>query len=287
MRQRTRGLPTVKFVPLPAQLGRDADWNFRGKPPVRDVPYVPTPEHVVAKMLDLANVTSNDIVYDLGCGDGRIVITAAKELGARGAGIDIDPDRIKQCELNAINAGVSNRVRFELTSVFRADIAEASVVALYLLPWMNAQLRPRLLTELKPGTRIVAHQFPISGWSADRIVRIAGQDRVVYLWIVPANVAGCWQVALRTRDGVLRHGTIDFEQELQTILPTATLDGRDCPIDDASLCGDRLSLTLDDVVYHARVDGDTIRGSGQRAGGRAQLEIRGQRLKSARALTRQ
>src|SRR5687768_10922608 len=156
--RRTLGAATVKFVPLPAELGRSAAYNFAGKPPIRDVPYVPTPDHVVAKMLDVANVSENDVVYDLGCGDGRIVITAAKERGARGVGIDIDAERIKQCETNAINAGVSDRVRFELTSVFRADIADATVVALYLLPWMNAQLRPRLLAELQPGTRIVAHQ---------------------------------------------------------------------------------------------------------------------------------
>jgi SAM-dependent methyltransferase len=278
------GRQTVKFVPLPAELGRSAAWNFAGKPPVRDVPYVPTPEHVVAKMLDLANVNESDIVYDLGCGDGRIVITAAKERGARGVGIDIDPERIKQCETHAINAGVSMRVRFQLTSVFRAEISDATVVSLYLLPWMNAQLRPKLLSELKPGTRIVAHQFPIAAWPADRIVRIEGQDRVVYLWIVPAQVAGRWQVALRTPDGALRHGTIDIEQEFQTILPTAMLDNTEWPIDNATLTGDRLTFDLAGATYRARVDGQTLRGEGRSNGKRADLEVRGRLLTSGRTL---
>jgi SAM-dependent methyltransferase len=280
-RTRTLGVPTVKFVPLPAELGRTAAYNFAGKPPIRDVPYVPTPEHVVANMLELADVSERDVVYDLGCGDGRIVITAAKERGCRGVGVDIDPERIKQCETNAINAAVSDRVRFELTSVFRAEISEATVVALYLLPWMNAELRPRLLAELRPGTRIVAHQFPIAAWPADRIVRIEGQDRVVYLWIVPAKVAGEWQVALRTADGILRHGTLRWEQEFQTIVGTAMLDGREHAITNATLSGDRINFAVDGVEYRARVDGDTIRGEGRAAGRRAQFEIRA-RLVSGR-----
>src|SRR5688572_16189202 len=229
-------------------------------------------------MLELADVNDRDVVYDLGCGDGRIVITAAKERGCRGVGIDIDPERIKQCETNAINAGVSDRVRFELTSVFRAEISEATVVALYLLPWMNAELRPRLLADLRPGTRIVAHQFPIAAWPADRIVRIEGQDRVVYLWIVPAQIAGQWQVALRTPDGVLRHGTIHFEQELQTIVASAELDGREWTIERPMLSGDLVSFELDGAAYRARVNGDSMRGEARTILRRAELELRGRLL---------
>src|SRR4051812_5931282 len=186
-------------------------------------------------MLALAEVNERDVVYDLGCGDGRIVIAAARECGARGVGIDIDPVRIESCTLNAFNAGVGGLVRFEIKSVFRAEIAEASVVALYLLPWMNAQLRPKLLAELKPGTRIVAHQFAIAQWPADRVAKIAGQDRVVYLWIVPAKVGGRWNCTVRMRDGQLRRGVIEFEQEFQTIVGSAELDGGEVAIESASL----------------------------------------------------
>ena len=274
---RTLGRSTVKFAPLRAELGRSADWNFACKPLVRDVPYVPTPENVVAKMLDVASVGPKDIVYDLGCGDGRIVVTAAKERGARGVGIDIDPERIKQSQLNAINTGVSDRVRFELTSVFRAEISDATVVSLYLLPWMNAQLRPKFLAELKPGTRIVAHQFPIAAWSPDRTVRIPNQDRVVYLWIIPANVKGEWQCTMRTAGGLLRRGTIHIEQEFSTIVCDLVLDGNDVTVDRAKLVGDRMELRIGDVTYVARVEGDQLRGEGCRSDKRGRLEIRARR----------
>jgi SAM-dependent methyltransferase len=271
------GRSTVRFVPLRAELGRSADWNFAGKSPVRDVPYVPTPENVVAKMLEVADVGPKDLVYDLGCGDGRIIVTAAKERGARGVGIDIDPERIKQSQLNAINSGVSDRVRFELTSVFRAEISDATVVSLYLLPWMNAQLRPKLLAELKPGTRIVAHQFSIAAWPADRIVRIPNQDRVVYFWVVPANVKGEWQCTLRTADGILRRGTMRIEQEFSTILCELTLDGNDLTVESANVIGDRMELRIGGVTYFARIERDSLRGAGRRNKHGGRLEIRARR----------
>jgi SAM-dependent methyltransferase len=280
--QRSRGPSTTKFVPLKAELGRTADWNFAGKPPIRDVPYVPTPDHVVAKMLAVAEVNERDVVYDLGCGDGRIVIAAAKECGARGVGIDIDPVRIESCRLNAFNAGVGGRVRFEIKSVFRAEIAEASVVALYLLPWMNAQLRPKLLAELKPGTRIVAHQFAIAQWPPDKVARIEGQDRVVYLWIVPAKVNGRWSCSLRTRDGVLRRGMMTFEQEFQTVVATLELDGREYDVEEATLWGERLRFSIDGATYEAQVSGEMMRGAGHRTanreGRRRELELRARKM---------
>ncbi len=143
--------------------------------------YVPSPQEVVDEMLKLAKVTKDDVVYDLGCGDGRIVITAAK-LGARGVGIDINPERIKESNQNAEEAKVTGRVKFIEGDVFKADIREATVVTLYLLPARLARLKSRLLQELKPGTRIVAHDFPLEGWEPDETVRLDGHQ--IFLWTV-------------------------------------------------------------------------------------------------------
>jgi SAM-dependent methyltransferase len=150
---------------------------------IGDVPYVPSPEEVVDGMLKLAAVKQGDVVYDLGCGDGRIVIAAAKKYHARGVGVDINPERIKEAEENARKAGVADRVRFIEKNLFDADIGDASVVTLYLLPDVNLKLRPKLLKELKPGTRVVSHSFTMGDWKADKEIRVEG--RSVYLWIVP------------------------------------------------------------------------------------------------------
>jgi SAM-dependent methyltransferase len=146
-----------------------------------DVPYVPTPQPVVDKMLELAGVKAGDMVYDLGCGDGRIVVTAAKK-GARGVGIDINPERIKEANENAKTAGVTDKVKFIEKNLFEADVHDASVVTLYLLPDVNLKLKPRLLAQLKPGTRIVSHSFSMGDWKPDKTVEI--DHRTLYLWVV-------------------------------------------------------------------------------------------------------
>ncbi len=143
--------------------------------------YVPSPQDVVDEMLKLAKVTKDDVVYDLGCGDGRIVITAAK-LGARGVGIDINPERIKEATQNAQEAGVTGRVKFIEGDIFKADLSEAKVVTLYLLPARLARLKGKLLAELKPGARIVAHDFPLEGWEPDEKVDLEAHQ--LYLWTV-------------------------------------------------------------------------------------------------------
>lgn len=150
-----------------------------------DVVYVPTPPEVVAEMLKVAKVTKDDVVYDLGSGDGRIVIAAAKERGARGVGIDIDPQRIKEAEANAKQAGVSDKVKFLQKDLFETDISEATVVTLYLLPNLNLRLRPKLFKELKPGTRIVSHSFDMGDWKPDQTIDVEG--RSVYFWVIPKN----------------------------------------------------------------------------------------------------
>ena len=149
----------------------------------KDVPYVPTPETVVEEMLKMAEVGKTDVVYDLGCGDGRIVITAAQKYGARGVGYDIDPQRISESNANAAKAGVTDRVKFSVQDLFTADFKEATVVTLYLLPEVNLRLRPKLLAELKPGTRIVSHAFDMGDWKPDKTAEIDG--RMIYFWVVP------------------------------------------------------------------------------------------------------
>jgi SAM-dependent methyltransferase len=152
-----------------------------------DVIYVPTPPEVVAEMLKVANVTKNDVVYDLGSGDGRIVITAAKERGARGVGIDIDPERIREANENARAAGVTDKVKFLQQDLFETDFREATVVTLYLLPSLNVKLRPKLFKDLRPGTRIVSHSFDMGDWKPDQTIDVDG--RTVYYWVIPANAS--------------------------------------------------------------------------------------------------
>jgi SAM-dependent methyltransferase len=152
-----------------------------------DVIYVPTPQNVVDAMLKLANVHSGDVVYDLGCGDGRIVVTAAKQFGVRGVGIDINPERIAEAQENAQKNGVTNRIIFRNEDLFEADIKEASVVTLYLLTSLNLKLRPKLWRDLRPGTRIVSHSFDMGDWKPEKQMEVDG--RTIYFWTIPADAA--------------------------------------------------------------------------------------------------
>jgi cyclopropane fatty-acyl-phospholipid synthase-like methyltransferase len=152
-----------------------------------DVPYVPSPDVVVKAMLKLAGVTKGDTVIDLGCGDGRIVVTAALDYGANGIGYDLNPERIKEANANAVKAGVQQRVRFEEKNLFDADIKPATVVTLYLLPGVNEKLKPKLMADLKPGTRVVSHSFAMPDWPPKEEIRVDG--RTVYLWVIPEKQA--------------------------------------------------------------------------------------------------
>ena len=163
------------------------------RPP--DVPFVPTTDEAVQAMLKLAGVTKNDIVYDLGCGDGRIVIAAAKSFGAHAVGIDINPTRIGEAKENAKKAGVENLVRFEENDLFEADFHEASVVTLFLLPNVNLKLRPKLLQVLKPGTRVVSNTFDMGDWKPEKEITVGDSDEQAYLshrlflWTIPQQAA--------------------------------------------------------------------------------------------------
>jgi len=152
-----------------------------------DVPYVPTPQVVVDRMLQITKVNSNDVVYDLGSGDGRIPITAVRQFNAqRAVGIDINPERIREANQNAQQANVTDRVEFRQQDLFQTDLRNASVVTLYLLPDVNLRLRPKLLSELRPGTRIVSHAFDMGDWKPERVENV--DRRTIYYWTVPENV---------------------------------------------------------------------------------------------------
>ena len=148
-----------------------------------DVIFVPTPQEVVEDMLRLANVQKGDVLYDLGSGDGRIAITAARKYGIKATGIDIDPERIREANENAKKAGVTDRVQFRQEDLFTADFRDATVITLYLLPDLNVKLRPKLWSELKPGTRIVSHQFEMGAWKPEK--RLESNGRTIYFWTVP------------------------------------------------------------------------------------------------------
>jgi ribosomal protein L11 methylase PrmA len=172
-------------VAAPAVAADAASPAAQSQAPARtpDVIYVPTPTEVVDAMLKVANVGPNDVVYDLGCGDGRIPVTAAQKYGARGVCIDIDPQRIKEANASVARAGVGDRVTVRQADLFQVDLSEATVVTLYLLPSLNLKLQPKLLRELKPGTRIVSHAFDMGEWKPEQELEING--RHVYFWTIP------------------------------------------------------------------------------------------------------
>ncbi len=214
----------------------------------RDVPFVPTPQSVVDEMLRLANIDSNDTLYDLGSGDGRIVITAAQRYGARGVGVDSDPERIRESNENAQKAGVADRVRFIQGDLFDADLSDASAVTLYLLPSVNERLRPKLLAELPPGTPVVSHSFDMGMWEPDEKVSVA--EGIIYKWIIPAKVAGMWQLTGIGQAPV----TLNLNQSYQKVKGTAEIGGKTVPLQGARLEGDVLSFMLaDGQSYRGRV----------------------------------
>jgi trans-aconitate methyltransferase len=156
-----------------------------------EVPYVPTHERVVAEMLKVAKVGKNDVLYDLGSGDGRIPITAAKQFGTRGVGVDIDPARVIEARANAVKAGVADKVKFMQQDLFETDIKEATVVTLYLLPDVNLRLRPKLLAELKPGTRVVSHNYDMGDWKPLQTITVkVPEEHTIYYWVVPPKSGG-------------------------------------------------------------------------------------------------
>lgn len=219
-----------------------------------DVPYVPTPRPVVAAMLDLAELTPSDYLIDLGSGDGRIVVAAAQR-GARALGVDIDPVRVSEGYAAAQLAGVEARTSFRRQDIFETPLREATVVTAYLLPAINMRLRPRLLTELRPGTRLVTHAFAMGEWQPDAHRVIDGRN--IYLWIVPAVVGGEWTFT----DGGAPMA-LHIDQRFQNATGTLTGDGLTMPLRDVTLRGNRFAFTVDlpggARIYRGLVQDDSI-----------------------------
>ena len=230
----------------------------------RDVPYVATPQVTVDEMLRLASVGPQDFVLDLGSGDGRIVVTAAQKFGARGMGVDLDWRLVLQGEENARQAGVADRVRFLEQDLFQADLGQATVITAYLLPFVMLRLRPALL-ELKPGTRIVSHDFDFGDWQPDQKTSVR---KNVFLWIVPARAAGRWQARLELPP-IERLLELELTQRYQEVSAHARLNGVPTQVWETKLVGDRLSFVVVDSTdreneasfyFDGRVSGNVIEG---------------------------
>jgi len=251
------------------------------------VPYVPTPQEVVDRMLAMGKVGKNDYLIDLGSGDGRIVVTAAKRFGTRGFGVDLNPARIEESVANAKAAGVTDLVAFYQRDLFETDLSSATVITMYLLPRVNLELRPRLLN-LRPGTRIVSHDFDMDDWRPDERAELDVKDKwgagssgksSVYLWIVPAPVAGTWKFSLpagaRTNEYELT-----LEQRFQNVAGTVRVAGRTAKVTAAKLNGAGIALdfTVDlgaGPVRHqltGRADANAIAGRAKLSGTRIESE---------------
>jgi precorrin-6B methylase 2 len=248
----TIALTTAAFIALSASVLAE-----RTEVPALDVPYVPTPPEVVERMLDMAQVGPSDFVIDLGSGDGRIAIAAAKR-GARAFGVDIDPLWIEEAQENARRArleGMLGKVSFSRQNLFDTRIGEATVLTMYLLSTVNLELQPRILEELKPGTRVVSHAVSLGDWEPDQHAEIG--FRQVYMWIVPAKVAGRWRV----QDGS-ESFSLTLEQNYQYLKGTAQIAGKAVEVTQGRLAGANITLTLaDGRMYQGRVAGDRMEGT--------------------------
>ncbi len=234
-----------EFTPQVGQAGKDVIW-------------VPTPEDLVERMLRMAQTTPNDFVIDLGSGDGRIAIAAAKKFNARSMGIEYNPDMVEVSNRNASKEGVAGKARFVKADIFETDFSQATVITMYLLPGLNLKLRPKLL-DMKPGTRIVSHQFNMDDWQPDEVTNIDG--RRAYFWLIPAKVAGTWRFQSGS-DGL----DVTLEQKYQTLEGTVKLGTVNAGLRDAKLAGDRISFAFVDQGgvrrdFTGKVSGNAMEGT--------------------------
>ena len=218
----------------------------------KDVIWVPTPDELVQAMLDLGKVTPNDFLMDLGSGDGRIVIAAAKR-GTHAVGIEFNPDMVALSSRNAEKAGVSSKAEFINGDIFATDLSKATVITMYLLPSLNMKLRPTIL-DLKPGTRIVTNAFTMEDWQCDQSVE--KQGRSAYLWIVPAKVQGTWAWTANPGNAELK-----LIQKFQMIEGTLNVDGKESALKNAKLWGGQISFNCGDQEYSGQVNGKVIEGT--------------------------
>jgi len=248
----------------PVRVANDFDpGEFVKARPRLDVPYVATDNDVVEVMLGMAQVRPGEKVVDLGSGDGRILIAAARSLGARGLGVDIDPARVRQANANARAAGVAHRILFRREDLFDTEIRDADVVTLYLSQDVNVRLRPRLLAELRPGTRVVSHDFDMGDWPHDARRQVGAAS--VYFWIVPARVSGRWAM---TVDG--RPAELEIDQRYQQFTGRLTTGGRPARIEQGRINGPnlRFAARIDGGarrVFEGRLEGDALVGANWRA----------------------
>ena len=216
-----------------------------------DTPYVQTPQNVVDRMLEVAKVGPKDFVIDLGSGDGRMIITAAKKHGARGFGVDLDRRLVTLSNKLAAKAGVADRAVFYERDIYQTDLSPASVVTIYLLPEVNLMMRPRLIEMLKPGTRVVSHDYDMGEWTPDLAFTMdapgkpVGRDEKskVFFWVVPAKVSGKWRWYDRAGEGPQRSYELVLDQFFQKVEGTLSVDGKPVPIENAKLTGDELTFS--------------------------------------------
>jgi SAM-dependent methyltransferase len=237
-------------------------------------PFVPTPQAVVDEMLKLANVRKGDYVVDLGSGDGRIVLTAARRFQARGMGVEIDGELVDQSNAAAQREGLDRLVRFEQRDVLQTPLGEASVLTLYLLPNMMSALRSKILSEMKPGARVVSHDFEFGDWEPERKLTVDAPDKYgagnqltsnIMLWVVPARVEGAWQIAFA--GGMEKPYTVTLRQKFQHVEGAAQQDGKRVELKSAKLEGKRIRFVLQGAApraaareFQGTVEGDQIRG---------------------------
>jgi hypothetical protein len=239
--------------------------------PVKDAgPYVPSPQSVVSDMLRYADVGPQDFLIDLGSGDGRIVLTAAKVFGARGFGVEIKDDLVKRSNEAAQKEGLAGRVRFIKQDLFKTDMSQATVITMYLLPDTVNLLKDKFVAELRPGTRIVSHDYPLTGWIPEKYVQMDLEDKVqisgvtttlIYLYVVPAKVDGRWSAQMPP--AVSRQpATLQLRQQLTRVSGSVRLDGRDVPLEEFKLRGDRISFRLSGRrgEFTGQVKGKSIEG---------------------------
>ena len=241
-----------------ASIAAEAPFKPQSGQAGKDVVWVPTPQALVDKMLDMAKVTKDDYLIDLGAGDGRTVITAAKR-GIRAHGIEYNPDMVKLAQFNAQQEGVAERATFAQADIFQSDFSKATVITLFLLPQLNVKLRPTLL-DMKPGTRIVSNSFNMGDWTADETVMATGECTswcTAYKWIIPAKVAGNWK---------LGNGQLALKQTYQMLDGTLTVDGKAQPISDAKMDGASITFTAGGKKYSGTVEGNGMKGSIQGGG---------------------
>jgi SAM-dependent methyltransferase len=245
-------------MPAAAQQG-DKDYAPTVGQAGKDVIWVPTPPELVEKMLRMARITSNDFLIDLGSGDGRIAIAAAKKFGAGSMGIEYNPDMVALSNREARRQGVADKVRFIKADIFESDFSRATIISMYLLPDLNLKLRPRIL-DLKPGTRVVSHQFNMDEWRPDETAEI--DNRLAHLWIVPAKVEGTW--ALRT-EGSAQNRELSLRQMFQFLAGRLKNGTAAVELAEARLRGDQISFTVIEGNvrrdFSGRVQGNTMEGS--------------------------